>query len=44
MPLDVVAKHAQQDVGTDAVGLVVMDGANVKVHCLEAAEGTLDDG
>lgn len=42
VPFDVVGEHAQQDVGTHALGGTVMNGPDLEVHGLEASEGTLD--
>ena len=41
MPLDVVGQHANEDVCADAIGEMVMDGAQLEVDGLEAAEGPL---
>ena len=42
VPLDVVGQHADEHVGAHAVFQVVVDRADLQVHRLEAAEGTLD--
>ena len=40
--LDVVGEHAEEDVGTDARGQVVIDGADLEVYGFVAAEGAFD--
>ena len=42
VPFEVVGEHAQQDVGADPVGRIVMNGAHLEVDGFEATEGALD--
>ena len=42
MELDVIGEHAEEDVGTDARGQVVIDGADLEVYGFVAAEGAFD--
>ena len=44
VPFEVVGEHAQEDVGTDPVGAAVVDGADLEVERLHAAEGGLHRG
>ena len=40
--LDVIGEHAEEDVGTDARGEAVIDGADLEVYGFVAAEGAFD--
>ncbi len=42
VPFDAAGEHAEEDVGADAIGEAVVDGPDLEVHPLEAAEGALD--
>ncbi len=42
MPLDVIGEHAKKDVGTDPIGQVMVDGADLEVDGLVAAKRLLD--
>ncbi len=42
VPFDVVGEHAQEDMSADAVGGIVVDGPDLEVDGLQAAEGALD--
>jgi len=44
VPFEVVGEHAQQDMGADAVGAAMVDGADLEIDGLMAAEGALDPG
>src|SRR5712691_2088769 len=44
MPLQVVGERAQEDVGADAIGNPVIDGPDLEIDPLQAAEGALHLG
>ena len=41
VPLDVIGEHAQEDVATHPVGTVMVDGTNLEIDGLDAAESVL---
>ncbi len=44
VPLDVIGEHAEKDVGTDPIGQVMVDEADLEVEGLVAAKRRLDVG
>ena len=42
MPLEVIGKHAEKDVGTHPIDQVMIDGADLEVDGLVAAKRLLD--